>query len=130
MIRPKNDTEDLLLSINKNCQTLKEQTYRKAEQTLELNFTKSSETFHFIPPMSIEGTWMIELTSLEVYNFSSNKNTTNFKLEFHTDTFDEFSFTEVKDEAEEILGISNFTSELLQDEIIGARIKNKKQERK
>ena len=31
MIRPKNQTEDLLLSTTKNCQTLIEQTQRKAE---------------------------------------------------------------------------------------------------
>ena len=31
MIRPKNETEDLLLSITKNCETLIRQTYRNAE---------------------------------------------------------------------------------------------------
>ena len=35
MIRPKTQTEDLLLSITKNCETLIEQTHRKAEETLE-----------------------------------------------------------------------------------------------
>ena len=34
MIRPKNQTDDLLLSITKNCQTLIKQTHRKAEETL------------------------------------------------------------------------------------------------
>ena len=34
MIRPKNETEDLLLSITKNCRTLIEQTDRKAEETM------------------------------------------------------------------------------------------------
>ena len=34
-IRPKNETEDLLLSITKICETLIEQTHRKAEETLE-----------------------------------------------------------------------------------------------
>ena len=42
MIRPKNKTEDLLLSIPKNCETLIEQTHRKAEETL----TKQEK--HFI----------------------------------------------------------------------------------
>ena len=33
-IGPKNETEDLLLSITKSCQTLIEQTHIKAEETL------------------------------------------------------------------------------------------------
>ena len=35
MIQPKNETEDLLLSKNRNCETLIDQTHRKAEETLE-----------------------------------------------------------------------------------------------
>ena len=35
MIKPKNETEDLLLSITKNCETLIEQTHIKFEETLE-----------------------------------------------------------------------------------------------
>ena len=35
MIRTKNQTEDILLSITKNCETLIEQTDRKPEETLE-----------------------------------------------------------------------------------------------
>ena len=34
MIRPKNETEDLLLSLTKNCESLFNQTHRKAEETL------------------------------------------------------------------------------------------------
>ena len=40
MIQPKNQTEDLLLSITKKCQTPIEQTHRKAEETLEFEMTK------------------------------------------------------------------------------------------
>ena len=40
MIRPKNQMEDLLLSITKNCETLIEQTHRKAEETLEFKTNK------------------------------------------------------------------------------------------
>ena len=46
MIRPKNKTEDLLLSIPKNCETLIEQTHRKAEETLKIKMTKQEK--HFI----------------------------------------------------------------------------------
>ena len=35
MIRPKNETEELLLSKTKICETLIEQTHRQAEETLE-----------------------------------------------------------------------------------------------
>ena len=66
MIRPKNETENLLLSITKNCETLIEQTHRKAEETLDFKMTKPKETFHFNPPIQIQGSWMIGLTDLEV----------------------------------------------------------------
>ena len=44
------------------------------------------------------------------------------KLEIYTDSFDKFFFTELKDELEEILDISNISHEHLRDEIIGPRI--------
>ena len=44
MIRPKNETEDLLLSITKKCETLFKQTQRKAEETMEFKPNKSRET--------------------------------------------------------------------------------------
>ena len=40
MIRPKNETEDLLLSITKNCETLIEQTHTKPQETLEFKMIK------------------------------------------------------------------------------------------
>ena len=68
MIQRKIETEDLLLSITKICETLIEQTHRKAEETLEFKMKKSRETFNFSPPIPIGGSWMIRLTSLQVYN--------------------------------------------------------------
>ena len=62
MIRPKNETEDLLLSNTKNCETLIEQTHTKIQETLEYKMIKSREIFHFNPPVPIEGSWMIGLT--------------------------------------------------------------------
>ena len=59
MIQPRNETDDLLLSISKNCETLVTQTHRKAEETLEFKLTKSRETFHFNPPIQIKGDWII-----------------------------------------------------------------------
>ena len=68
MMRDKNKTEDLLLSMTKKCEMLVAQTYRKAEETLEFKLLQSKQTFHFKPPIPFEGSWLIGLTSLEVYN--------------------------------------------------------------
>ena len=122
MIRPKNETEDLLLSITKICETLIEQTHRKSEEILEFKMIKPRETFRFNPPIQIKGDWTIGLIDLEVYSSLFIITEENHKLEFYTDTFDEFSFEELKIELEEILKISNITDDLSEDETIGPRI--------
>ena len=122
MIRPKNETENLLLSITKNCQTLIKQTHRKTEETLENKMIKPRETFHFKPPISIEGEWMVGLTDLEVYNSIFNITKENYKFEIYRDMSDKFGFLELKDEIEEILDISHITDDHLNDEILGPRI--------
>ena len=53
IIQPKNETEDLLLLITKVCETLFEQTHRKAGETLEFKMIKRKETFHFKPPIHV-----------------------------------------------------------------------------
>ena len=65
------------MSITKNCETLIKTTHTKPQETLEIKLTEPRETFHFNSPISIEGSWMIGLTSLEVYN--SIVNTTKEK---------------------------------------------------
>ena len=122
LIRRKNETEDLLLSITKNCEKLIEHTHGKAEEVLEFKVTKRRETFHFKRPIQIEGSFMIGLLSLEVYNSIFKINQENNKFELCTHTLDEFSFTELKYELGEILYISNITDEHPQVEIIGPRI--------
>ena len=122
MIRPKNETEDLLLSITKNCQTLTKQTHRKAEETLEFKMIKPREKFHCKPPIQIQGDWMIGLTNLEVYNSIFNITEENNKFELYRDMTAKFGFIELKDELEEILNISHITIEHLDDEILGPRI--------
>ena len=67
-MRPKTQTEDLVLAITKNCETLIKQTHRKPEETLEFKMTKSRETFHFIPPIQVKEDWMLGLVDLEVFN--------------------------------------------------------------
>ena len=55
MVRPKNETEDLLLSITKNCETLIEQTHRRAEETLDFKMIKPRQTIHFNSPIQVKG---------------------------------------------------------------------------
>ena len=101
MITPKNETENLLLSITKNCETLIEQTHRRPEETLEFKMTKARETFHFTPPTEIKEDWMLRLVNLEVYNSIFNITEENNKFELYRDTSDKFGFLELKDELEE-----------------------------
>ena len=84
MIRPRIETEDLLLSITKNCETFIEQTHRKPEGTLEFKMIKPRETFHFKPSIRIIGDWWLGLTDLEVYNsiFNITEENNKFELEF------------------------------------------------
>ena len=122
MIGPKNQTENLLLSITKNCETLIEETNRKAEETLEFKMVKPRETFHFKPPISIEGEWMIGLTDLEVYYsiFNITEENNKFKpYKFPDDKIGGVSYIKVRDEIEKDLGIEDITAEDLEDDIIG-----------
>ena len=82
MVRPKNKTEDLLLSITKKCERLIQQANRKAEQTFEFKLTKSREIFHFNPPVEVKEDWMIGIMKPEVYNsiFNITEENTKFEL--------------------------------------------------
>ena len=122
MVRPKNDTEDLLLSITKNCGTLIKQTHGKAEETLEFKMIKPREIFQFKPPIQIQGDWMIGLTNLEVFNSIFNITEKKNKFENYRDISNKFGFLELKDKLEEILNISHITIEHLDDEKLGPRI--------
>ena len=121
MIRPKNETEDLLLSITKNCETLIDQTQRKAEETLEFKMIKPKETFHFNPPIQVKEDWMLGLIDLEVYNSIFNITEENNKFELYK-FLDEkkggISYTKVSNEIEKDLDIEDITAADLQDDII------------
>ena len=121
IIKPKNETENLLLSITKNCEKLIEQTHRKAEETLEFKMIKPSETFHFKPPIQIKGDWMIGLTDLEVYNsiFNITEENNKFELSKFPDEKAVWTYEEVRAEIEKDLDIEDITAEDLQDEITG-----------
>ena len=122
MIQPKNETEDLLLSITKNCGKLVEQTHRKPEATLEFKMVKPRETFHFNPPTQVKEDWMLGFIDLEVYISIFNITKENKKFELYTDFFDEVSFEELKDDVEEILNIPEITDDHLEDDILAPRI--------
>ena len=83
---------------------------------------ESIQTFHFTASIPIERSWMLGLTSLEVYNSIFTIDTTKNKFELYTDDFDKFSFEELKDELEEILNISDITPQQFQHENSRPRI--------
>ena len=83
---------------------------------------KPRETYHFKPPIHVKGDWMIRLVNLEVYNSIFNITKENNKFELYTDTFDEFSYSELEDEVGELPGIPNITDAHLEDETIAPRI--------
>ena len=121
MIRPKTQTENLLLSITKNCEALIEQTHRKSEETLEFKMNKSRESFHFKPPIQVKGDWMIGLVDLEVYNsiFNITEENNKFELyEFPDEKAGGVTYEKVRDEIEKDLDIEDITAEDLQDNII------------
>ena len=109
-IRSKNETEDLLLSVTKNCKTNIEQTHKKPEETLEFEMIKPRETCHFNPPNQVKEDWMLALVDLEVYNSMSNITEENNNFQLYTDPLDvDFSFTEMKDKIADLLDISHIT---------------------
>ena len=121
MIRPKNETEDLLLSITKNCETLFEETHKKPEETLEFKMIKPKETFHFKPPIQIKGDWMLGLVYLELYNSIFNITEKNNKFElykFPDEKASVVTYEKVRDEIEKDLGIEDITAADLQDDLI------------
>ena len=88
---------------------------------------KPKEIFHFNTPISIEGSWMIGLTSLEVYISFLNITKENNKFElykFPDENSAGISYTKVRDEIGKNLDISDITATDLQEEIIAPIIIN------
>ena len=59
MIRPKNQTEDLIVSLSENCKTLIQQIHTKSQEKLGYKLTKPKELFSSEPSISLDGSWMI-----------------------------------------------------------------------
>ena len=125
MIRPRNRTEDLLLSITKNCETLIKQTHKKAEETMEFKMIKPRKTIHCNPPVQVKEDWMFGLTDLEVYNSFVNITEQNNKIKlykFPDSKLGVVSYENVRDENEKELDLPNTTDTDLQDDIIASII--------
>ena len=117
----KNETEDLLISITEDCETLIEQTHRKPQETFEFKMIKPRETFHFNPPVEVKENWMLGLVDLEVYNSIFNITEKNNKFDlynFPDSKIGGISYEKVRDENEKDLDISDITAADLQDDII------------
>ena len=83
---------------------------------------KPRETFHFKPPIQINGDWMIGLTDLEVYNsiFIITEENNKFELyKFPDEKAGGVTYEKVRDEIEKDLDIKDITAKDLQDDIIG-----------
>ena len=72
--------ESLLLSLAKSSQEIVKNTHSKPQETLEFKMTKQKESFSFDVPLLLNETWMMGVTSLEVYNTVYNITNSN-KLE-------------------------------------------------
>ena len=68
MLKPRYETEDLLLSETKNCETLNEPTLTKPQETLNFRLTQPRKIISLASPIPMDGSWMIGLTSLKVYH--------------------------------------------------------------
>ena len=60
------------------------------------------------------------ITRFKVYNFVFNITHENNEFELYSDTFDEFSFVELKNELEEIVSTSDISPGAPKDDELGA----------
>ena len=120
MVRP-NETQDLLLSITKICETLLHQIHTRPKETLVYKMIKPRETFHFNPLIQVEVDWMLGLKHLKVHNSIFNKTEENNKFELYK-TPDEkagrISYEKVREDIEKDLDISDVTAVVFQDDIL------------
>ena len=106
MIRPRKETEDILLSTTKNCKMITKKTHIKPEETLEFEIIKPRKTFHFNPPIQIEDDWMLGLIDLNVYNYIFDIREEHNKFEFYIfpdEKMGRVSYEKVTDEIEKDL---------------------------
>ena len=125
MIKTTNRIENLLLTNKKDCGTLIHQTRTPLEETVEIKVTKLRQTFHFNPKISVEGSWMLGKTNLEVYIsiFIITGENNNFSFyKFPNEKSGGLPYEKVRDEIEKDLDSSDITTNDLQDDILGPLI--------
>ena len=101
---------------------LNKQTHRKANETLKLKLNKPREIFVFNPPISIEDSRTMGLTSLKIYNsfFHITEQNSKFGLyKFPNSKIGGVSYDKVRDEIEKDFKITYNTATDFQDDIIG-----------
>ena len=89
---------------------------------MELKLSYSGALVDFNPPISVEGSWMIGLTTVEVYNsiFNITEEINNFKLyKFPVSNSGGILYEKVREEMEKDLESSDFTATDLQNELFG-----------
>ena len=123
MIRPENETEGLLKSFTKNCETLFNQTPTWSRETFEFKLTQPKQTFSHTPfnNLGLDSNWMLGLTSLKVYNCIHNITEENIKFKlfkFPDSKSGGVSYEKVRDEIERDLDFTDFTATDIQDEIM------------
>ena len=126
-IRPKNQTEDLLLSITKICETLIKQNKltQSHKKFWNSNFPNQQKQFILFPPITIEVSRLSGLRSLEVYSSIFNiieKNNKSKLYKFPDEKSGGVSYEKVKDEIEKDLDISDITAADLQTELKGPMV--------
>ena len=101
------------MSITKNCETLFKPTHTKPQEVLELKNNQRKQTIHFNPPISIESSCRLGLTSLEVCNSTFNIPEQNNKFELYKFPDSEsggVSYEKVRDEFERDSEITDITA--------------------
>ena len=123
-IKPKNETEVLIVSKTRNGETFIEQTHTKPEETVEfrLNQLKENFSFNLSIILRLDSEWMIGLTGLEVYIFIFNITDENNNFECYIiPDLKKGKFTDVKvrDEIEKDKEIPIVTAADLENGILG-----------
>ena len=89
---------------------------------MDFKYHRPKQTISFNPPISIEGSWMIRLSVLDVYNSIFNITEENINFDLYTFPVSKIggtTFQKVKDEIEKDLDFSDNSATDLQEEILG-----------
>ena len=93
---PNDRKESLLLNMAKSLLDIVENTHSKPQETLEFKMNKQKESFSFDIPLELPEKWMMDVTSLEVYNtvYNITGNNNSFLIELDSDVM--YKISEIK----------------------------------